>query len=131
MLVSLTLLMMASGVIVAFAPNASVFMGERALIGIIIGGFWLMSIATVMRLVPEGVAPSLRGSARGADPCLVVRESAVNAVGTWARWQFVLPGSSPTACPIRNARSHALFSGAVRPVPVSYTHLTLPTNREV
>jgi predicted MFS family arabinose efflux permease len=50
---TLTLLMMASGLMVAFAPNAMVFMAGRALIGVVIGGFWSMSAATVMRLVPE------------------------------------------------------------------------------
>src|SRR5947209_506240 len=44
--------MIVSGLMVAFAPNAAVFMAGRALIGIVIGGFWSMSAATVMRLVP-------------------------------------------------------------------------------
>ena len=52
-LLTLTLLMMASGFMVAFAPNAMVFMAGRALIGVVIGGFWSMSAATVMRLVPK------------------------------------------------------------------------------
>jgi predicted MFS family arabinose efflux permease len=52
-LLALTLAMMLSGAMVAFAPNAFVFMAGRALIGIVIGGFWSMSAATVMRLVPE------------------------------------------------------------------------------
>jgi predicted MFS family arabinose efflux permease len=56
-LLALTLLMLASGVVVAFAPNAGVFMAGRALIGVVIGGFWSMSIATVMRLVPEADVP--------------------------------------------------------------------------
>src|SRR5258705_11813628 len=42
-LLSLTVVMMASGVMVAFAPNATVFMTGRALIGVVIGGFWSMS----------------------------------------------------------------------------------------
>src|SRR4051812_38384125 len=53
LLLVLTLAMMLSGAMVAFAPNAFVFMAGRALIGIVIGGFWSMSAATVMRLVPE------------------------------------------------------------------------------
>ena len=51
MLLALTVLMIVSGLMVAFAPNAAVFMAGRALIGIVIGGFWSMSAATVMRLV--------------------------------------------------------------------------------
>lgn len=56
-LLSLTVLMMASGLIVALAPNEVIFMGGRALIGIVIGGFWSMSAATAMRLVPESQVP--------------------------------------------------------------------------
>ena len=53
-LLALTLLMVVSGLMVAFAPNAVAFMAGRALIGVVIGGFWSMSAATVMRLVPAG-----------------------------------------------------------------------------
>jgi predicted MFS family arabinose efflux permease len=66
-LLSLTLLMMASGVMVAFAPNASFFMVGRALIGIVIGGFWSMSAATVMRLVPEADVPRALGVLNGGN----------------------------------------------------------------
>lgn len=53
LLLSLTLLMILSGTVVAFAPNYWVFMIGRALIGIAIGGFWSLSAATAMRLVPD------------------------------------------------------------------------------
>lgn len=53
----LTVVMMASGVIVALAPNPFVFMAGRALIGVVVGGFWSMSAATVMRLVPTADVP--------------------------------------------------------------------------
>lgn len=53
LLLWLTGLMIASGAIVAFAPSYPVFMVGRALLGVVIGGFWSMSTATVMRLVPE------------------------------------------------------------------------------
>ena len=56
-LLSLTLLMMISGLVVAFAPSPAVFMAGRALIGIVIGGFWSMSAATAMRLVPQARVP--------------------------------------------------------------------------
>lgn len=64
-LLALTLLMMASGLLVAFAPNAGVFMVGRALIGVVIGGFWSMSAATVMRLVPEPDVPRALGVLNG------------------------------------------------------------------
>jgi predicted MFS family arabinose efflux permease len=60
LLLALTSLMIVSGLMVALAPNALVFMAGRAMIGMVIGGFWSMSAATVMRLVPEQqVAPAL------------------------------------------------------------------------
>lgn len=51
-LTTLTALMLASLVLVALAPNFPFLMAARALLGITIGGFWSLSTATVMRLVP-------------------------------------------------------------------------------
>jgi predicted MFS family arabinose efflux permease len=66
-LLSLAVLMMVSGVMVAVAPNAAVFMGGRALVGIVIGGFWSMSAATVMRLVSEADVPRALGMLNGGN----------------------------------------------------------------
>lgn len=41
-----------SGVVVAFAPTYPVFMVGRALIGMAIGGFWSMSAAMMIRILP-------------------------------------------------------------------------------
>lgn len=57
LLLALTLAMLVSGLMVSLAPNASIFMAGRALLGIVIGGFWSMSAATVMRLVPPPDVP--------------------------------------------------------------------------
>ena len=57
LLLALTVLMLVSGLLVALAPNFEVLMIGRALLGIVIGGFWSMSAATVMRLVPEDQVP--------------------------------------------------------------------------
>lgn len=57
LLLGLTALMLVSGLTVASAPNYLVFMTGRALIGVVIGGFWSMSAATVMRLVPGDQVP--------------------------------------------------------------------------
>lgn len=57
LLAGLTLLMIISGSVVAFAPNYGTFIVGRALIGVAIGGFWSMSAATAMRLVPEDKVP--------------------------------------------------------------------------
>jgi len=57
LLLGLTLLMLVSGLTVAFAPNYLLFIAGRAMIGVVIGGFWSMSAATVMRLVSEDQVP--------------------------------------------------------------------------
>ncbi|MDB5448616.1 MAG: major facilitator superfamily 1 [Phenylobacterium sp.] len=66
-LLALTGLMIASGLMVAFAPNAAVFMAGRALVGVVIGGFWSMCAATVMRLVPEPQVPRALGLLNGGN----------------------------------------------------------------
>jgi predicted MFS family arabinose efflux permease len=57
LLLWLTVLMLLSGLVVSLAPNFAVLMGGRALVGIVIGGFWSMSAATMMRLVPAKDVP--------------------------------------------------------------------------
>lgn len=56
-----TLLMGISGIVVTFAPNATVLMIGRALLGACIGGFWSMSAAVLMRLVPPKALALLNG----------------------------------------------------------------------
>ncbi|MGY3616795.1 putative MFS family arabinose efflux permease [Bradyrhizobium sp. USDA 10063] len=53
----LTGLMLVSGVVVAVAPTYTVFMVGRALVGMAIGGFWSMSAATMIRIVPGKDVP--------------------------------------------------------------------------
>src|SRR3954451_9323739 len=60
-LIGLTGVMLASLVLIAQAPNFTVLMGARALLGIVIGGFWSLATATVMRLVPEDAVPKALG----------------------------------------------------------------------
>lgn len=53
LLLGMTALMAMSGLIIALASSYLVYMTGRAMIGIAIGGFWSMSAATAMRLVPQ------------------------------------------------------------------------------
>ncbi|RGD93702.1 MFS transporter [Acinetobacter sp. SWAC57] len=57
LLLALTALMAVSGAVVALAPNYWVYMFGRALIGVVVGGFWSMSAATAIRLVPTAQVP--------------------------------------------------------------------------
>ncbi len=67
LLLGLTGLMLASGLVVALAPSFTVFMAGRALLGVVIGGFWSLSAATVMRLVPEGDVPRALAMLNGGN----------------------------------------------------------------
>lgn len=64
---SLTVLMLLSGFIVAFAPNYITLMAGRAVIGMVIGGFWSMSAAIVMRLVREDSVPKALAILNGGN----------------------------------------------------------------
>ena len=57
LLLLLTAIMAMSGVIVALAQNYMIYMIGRALLGVVIGGFWSMSVAMAMRLVPPSDVP--------------------------------------------------------------------------
>jgi predicted MFS family arabinose efflux permease len=57
LLLVLTGVMGLSGAVVALASNYFVYMAGRALIGVVVGGFWAMSAATAMRLVPIHQVP--------------------------------------------------------------------------
>ncbi|MFT7723852.1 MAG: MFS transporter [Roseateles sp.] len=57
LLLALTALMGVSGAVIALAPNYPVYMAGRALIGVVIGGFWSLSAAVAIRLVPASAVP--------------------------------------------------------------------------
>lgn len=59
-LLGLTAMMLLSLIMIAMAPNFTILMAARALLGIVIGGFWSLATATVTRLVsPEAVPKAL------------------------------------------------------------------------
>lgn len=66
-MLGLTLLTILSGIIISFAHNALVFMLGRAILGIVIGGFWSMSTAIVMRLVSFNDIPKALGLLNGGN----------------------------------------------------------------
>ena len=84
----LNVLMIVSGILVAFAPTASVFMVGRALIGVVIGGFWSMSAATVMRLVPEADVPRALGMLNGGNALATTIAAPVGSfLGQYIGWR--------------------------------------------
>ncbi|WP_457970082.1 MFS transporter [Pseudomonas sp. R4-84] len=72
LLSALTLLMIVSGTVAALAPSYLVFMVGRALIGVAIGGFWSLSAATAMRLVPQDKVPRALAIVNGGNALATV-----------------------------------------------------------
>ena len=96
LLLALTSVMIVSGTIVAFAPNYEVFMIGRAFIGVAIGGFWSMSAATAMRLVPEHQVPKALAIFNGGNALATVIAAPLGSfLGGLIGWRgaffFVVP----------------------------------------
>jgi len=72
LLLLLTIAMGVSGVIVSLAPSYPVYMIGRALIGVVIGGFWSMSAAIAMRLVPAKSVPKALAIFNGGNALATV-----------------------------------------------------------
>ncbi|TIO38745.1 MAG: MFS transporter, partial [Mesorhizobium sp.] len=53
----LTLLLIVSNLLAAFASSLTMLLLARVVLGVALGGFWSMSTAIVMRLVPEEQVP--------------------------------------------------------------------------
>lgn len=60
-LMGLAALMLTSLVVIALSPNFAVLMVARALLGVVIGGFWALATATIMRLVSSQSVPKALG----------------------------------------------------------------------
>jgi predicted MFS family arabinose efflux permease len=71
-LLALTGLLVVSGAIVAAAPSYPVFMAGRAILGVAIGGFWSMSAAIAMRLVPSASVPKAIAIVNGGNALATV-----------------------------------------------------------
>jgi predicted MFS family arabinose efflux permease len=72
LLLALIGLTIVSGTIVAIAPNYEIFMVGRAFIGVAIGGFWSMSAATAIRLVPVDKVPKALAIFNGGNALATV-----------------------------------------------------------
>jgi predicted MFS family arabinose efflux permease len=67
LLLFFTALLAISAVLVALSSNVFLILCGRALLGICIGGFWSMSAAVVMRLVPENAIPKALAILNGGN----------------------------------------------------------------
>lgn len=60
-LLGLAVVMLTSLIVIALSPNFTVLMVARALLGIVIGGFWALATATITRLVGSQSVPKALG----------------------------------------------------------------------
>ncbi|WP_082447808.1 MFS transporter [Xylophilus sp. Leaf220] len=88
MLLSLTATMCLSGIVVALAPNYPTYMAGRALIGIVVGGFWSMSAATAMQLVPPSQVPRALAIFNGGNALATVVAAPLGSyVASFVGWR--------------------------------------------
>lgn len=88
LLLGLTAAMGLSGATVALAPNYFTYMLGRALIGVVIGGFWSMSAATAIRLVPASQVPRALAILNGGNALATVVAAPLGAyLGAMIGWR--------------------------------------------
>ncbi|MGN7199880.1 MFS transporter [Arthrobacter sp. SAFR-044] len=88
LLLGLTTVMAVSGALVALAPGYLLFMVGRALIGVVIGGFWSMSAATAMRLVPAHQVPRALAVFNGGNALATVLAAPLGSyLGSFIGWR--------------------------------------------
>jgi len=90
LLLALTALMGISGTIIALAANYPVYMFGRALIGVVVGGFWSMSVAVAMRLVPIDKIPRAMAIFNGGNALATVLAAPLGSyLGALIGWRGV------------------------------------------
>ncbi|WP_108259004.1 MFS transporter [Mangrovicoccus ximenensis] len=130
-LLALVALMLASGTLAALAPNFGIFLAGRALIGVAIGGFWSMSAAIAMRLVPEASVPRALAIFNGGNALATVVAAPMGSLlGGMFGWRMAflclipvagivflwLWASLPRMAPAARSGSGNLFALLRRPV---------------
>lgn len=88
LLLGLTVLMAISGLVIAMAPSYPVYILGRALIGVAIGGFWSLSAATAIRLVPQHQVPRALAIFNGGNALATVVAAPLGSyLGTTVGWR--------------------------------------------
>ena len=88
LLLALTAAMGLSGAVIALAPSYAVYMLGRALIGVVVGGFWSLSAATAMRLVPAAQVPRALAIFNGGNALATVIAAPLGAyLGAVIGWR--------------------------------------------
>lgn len=89
-LLAFSVLLIASNLVVALAPGLPLLLLGRVLLGVALGGFWAMSAATVLRLVPEALVPrALSTIFSGVAAATVLAAPVGSYLGDVAGWRAV------------------------------------------
>lgn len=131
LLLALIGMMIVSGTVVSLAPNYLIFMVGRAMIGVVIGGFWSMSAATAMRLVEDHHVPRALAILNGGNAlATVIAAPAGSFLGGLIGWRGAFFCVVPVAVIVliwqffslppmpgeRHKRSASVFALLTRPV---------------
>lgn len=88
-LLTLTSLLIVSSLIASFADSLSVLLVSRFLLGIGLGGFWAMSVALAMRLVPGHLMPRAMSIIMAGVSLATVCAAPIGAwVGATLGWRY-------------------------------------------
>lgn len=111
LLLALTAAMGISGAIVAFATDYKVYMVGRALVGIVVGGFWSMSAATATRLVESHQVPRALAIVNGGNALATILAAPLGAwLGATVGWRVAFLCLIPIALIALGWLWHALPS---------------------
>ncbi|SHF61311.1 Predicted arabinose efflux permease, MFS family [Devosia limi DSM 17137] len=129
-LLSFSASLVLSGAIVTFAPNYTVLMVGRALLGVAIGGFWSMSTSIIMRLLPPALVPKGLAVLNAGNAIAATISAPVGSLlGAYIGWRgaffFVVPltllalvwqwGRLPSLPPRQSQGSPNMFRLLARP----------------
>ncbi len=88
LLLGMTALMGVSGAVIALSGNYFTYMLGRALIGVVVGGFWSMSAAAAMRLVPAHKVPRALAIFNGGNALAMIVAAPLGAyLGAVIGWR--------------------------------------------
>ncbi|WP_163269263.1 MFS transporter [Chelativorans alearense] len=89
-LLGFSILLILSNLLVAIAPNLPLLLAGRILLGVALGGFWTLSAATMMRLVPERYVPrALSILFSGVSAATIFAAPMGSYLGAVAGWRTV------------------------------------------
>jgi predicted MFS family arabinose efflux permease len=98
LLLGMTALMFLSAPIIALAPNYATYMTGRVFLGVAIGGFWSMSAASAMRLVPAAKVPRALAIFNGGNALATVVAAPLGSyLGSIIGWRGAFLCLAPVA----------------------------------